>query len=91
MLLCRLNLYLQNRLQRVVLNGEVIEWNANERGVPQGSVLGPLLLNIYVNDIPSTIIHFTIKELMTLPCIYESDKDPSSISYIEDLIFYRIA
>jgi hypothetical protein len=47
--------FLKNRTQKVMVNGAGSEWENVTSGIPQGSVLGPILFVIYINDLPDTV------------------------------------
>ena len=49
--------FLKDRKQRVIVNGRNSNWYDVLSGIPQGSVLGPILFVIYINSLPSTVEH----------------------------------
>ena len=67
--------YLYNRKQRVVLNGSCSDYSEIESGVPQGSVLGPLLFLIFINDLEINI-KSNIKFFADDTMLFSVVKDP---------------
>ena len=53
--------YLSARVQKTIANGVHSDWESISFGVPQGSILGPILFILYVNDLSS--LHMTCKIL----------------------------
>ena len=52
--------YLRQRYQGLVLNNTLSTWKEVQYGVPQGSILGPLLFLIYINDLSKCVIDKSI-------------------------------
>ena len=70
--------YLVGRKQRVVLRGHSSSWGNIQAGVPQGSVLGPLLFLVYINDI-TDVVNCNLKMFADDTCLYVSAEN-SNIS-----------
>ena len=48
--------FLKERKQRIIVNGQHSTWANIEAGVPLGSILGPLLFLIYINNLPEILV-----------------------------------
>ena len=75
--------FLSNRKQRVVLGDFISEWKQVTSGVPQGSVLGPLLFVVYINDLMTNVLN-VLKLFADDTKIMSKIVDDSSCNALQD-------
>ena len=81
--------YLNNRHQRVVINGSYSGYSIIESGVPQGSVLGPLLFLIYINDLEKNLksqVKFYADDTMLYSIVRDPTQSAADLNHDLDLI-----
>ena len=78
--------FLKSRRQRVVSNSYKSEWTNVLSGVPQGSVLGPLLFVLFINDLPS-VVNSYIKIFADDTKIFAGIKDENDTLSLQDDLY----
>ena len=84
-----LQCYLSHRHQRVCLNGQYSEYSLIESGVPQGSVLGPLLFLIYINDLEKGLkskVKFYADDTMLYSIVHDPETSAADLNHDLELI-----
>ena len=76
--------FLTDRWQRVVINGTYSDWLSVRSGVPQGSVLGPLLFLIYIDDLHSVVKNSTVKLYADDVTIYKEIKSETDCILLQE-------
>ena len=76
--------YLRDRKQRVKLDNTYSQWRTVTTGVPQGSLFGPLLFNIYMNDLNYFIEGTSLRLYTDDTTAYGSDTSPVVLEYINN-------
>ena len=78
--------FLNGRRQKVTVNGEDSDWQGITSGIPQGSVLGPVLFIIYINDLPDTLLSMC-KIFADDTKVYRSIQDETDQIIIQEDLF----
>ena len=73
------NSYLSNRKQRVKINSKYSSWSEILFGIPQGSILGPLLFNIFICDMFYFLEDFDIANYADDSTPYNADNNVESV------------
>ena len=83
--------YLSNRKQFVCINGHTSDSLSITCGVPQGSILGPLLFVLYINDLPNTSKLLSFHLFADDTNIYCSRKNLNDLELILKQELYAVA
>jgi hypothetical protein len=75
--------YLENRYQRVKFNNKLSNWRKINKGVPQGSISRPLLILIYMNDLPSFIQRFGPSDISAILFATDTSVIINKLNFIE--------
>ena len=78
--------YLSNRKQRTSCGNELFDALPVTVGVPQGSILGPLLFVVYINNLPDAVINSEVTLYADDTVLYYFSKDPLEDKLNEDLL-----
>ena len=81
--------YLYNRKQRVIINGSNSELADINSGVPQGSVLGPLLFLVYINDLEKNIkskVKFFADDTMLYSVVNDPEVSAAELNHDLDMV-----
>ena len=85
--LCWFQSYLTERMQKCLVNGHLSNSHVITCGVPQGSLIGPLLFLIYINDLPNCLREAT-------PRMYADDTSitiaSNSVAQIEEVLNHEL-
>ena len=76
--------FLTVRHQRLLLDGAQSSLAGVSSGVPQGTVLGPILFLIYINDLPDCVSHSTIRLFADYCIIYRSIKTIEDTQHLQE-------
>ena len=75
--------FLTQRHQRVIVEGEASPYARVESGVPQGTVLGPLLFLLFINDLPSVVNHSHVRLFADDAAIYRQIRTVSDAKLLQ--------
>ena len=76
--------FLTHRWRRVVVNGAYSDWLSVKSGVPQWSVLGPLLFLLYIDDLHSVVKHSKLKLYVDDVTLYKEIKCESDCKLLQE-------